>query len=78
LARVRRERNRREQARGNGARPPTQAFCGKRETSALEINHDDCIAKRKSSGLFQQVLSDLGKKHGSSEYEESMKEYERY
>jgi hypothetical protein len=29
-------------------------------------------------GLFQQVLIELGKKPGSSEYEESMKEYEKY
>jgi hypothetical protein len=34
--------------------------------------------RRGNRGLFQQVLSDLGKKPGSSEYEESMKEYERY
>jgi hypothetical protein len=28
--------------------------------------------------LFQQVLTDLGKKPGSAEYEESMREYEKY
>jgi hypothetical protein len=28
--------------------------------------------------LFQQILTDLGKKPGSAEYEESMKEYEKY
>ena len=29
-------------------------------------------------GLFQQVLIDLGKKPGSAEYEEWMREYEKY
>jgi hypothetical protein len=34
--------------------------------------------RRGNLGLFQQVLIDLGKKPGSSEYEESMREYEKY
>jgi len=34
--------------------------------------------QRGNRGLFQQVLIDLGKKPGSAEYEEWMREYERY
>ncbi len=33
---------------------------------------------RGNRGLFQQVLIDLGKKPGSSEYEEWMREYEKH
>ena len=34
--------------------------------------------QRGNRGLFQQVLIDLGKKPGSAEYEEWMREYETY
>jgi len=34
--------------------------------------------QRGNRGLFQQVLIDLGKKPGSAEYEEWMREYEKY
>ncbi len=34
--------------------------------------------RRGNRGLFQQVLIDLGKKPGSAEYEEWMREYEKY
>jgi hypothetical protein len=34
--------------------------------------------RRGNRGLFQQVLIDLGKKPGSADYEESMREYEKY
>jgi len=33
---------------------------------------------RGNRGLFQQVLIDLGKKPGSAEYAEWMREYEKY
>ena len=34
--------------------------------------------RRGNRGLFQQVLIDLGKKPGSADYEEWMREYEKY
>jgi len=34
--------------------------------------------QRGNRGLFQQILIDLGKKPGSPEYDDWMREYEKY
>jgi hypothetical protein len=65
----------REEETGRGRRPTHSAEKEKlRRLKAMMMT----ALRRGNRGLFQQVLIDLGKKPGSADYEESMREYEKY
>ncbi len=65
----------REEEMERGRRPKHSAQKEKlRRLKSLMIS----ALRRGNRGLFQQVLIDLGKKPGSPEYDEWMREYEKY